>query len=63
MFKFGQDTLVTSRKVLAFPVIGTKSAEIVEFFIVDEDIPTLIGLNFMGSLGTEIKIEEGHKNG
>ena len=54
VFKFGEKTFVKSKKILAFPMIGKDSVEIIEFFVIEEKIPTLIGLNFMRSLGTKI---------
>ena len=44
-------------------MVGKNAIEIVDFFVLKEKIPTLIGLNFMGSLGTKIEIEEGHGSG
>ena len=60
MFKFGENTLSKSHKIVAFPVIGEDSLEIVEFYIIKENIPTLIGLNFLRKLGTCIRIKESH---
>ena len=47
-----------SQKKIAFPIVGTDTLETVEFYVIKEDIPILIGLNFMGSLGTKLKIEQ-----
>ena len=58
VFKFGQDTLVSSSKILAFPVVGKNIIEIVNFYVIKENIPTLVGLNLMCKLGTRINTEE-----
>ena len=57
-FRFGPDRICKASKKILFPIVGDEEIVTVEIFVIKEEIPTLLGLNFLKPLGSEIIISK-----